>query len=200
MRGVSLAAILIASLLASCRTGRPTGTRVAPLVATSADDALQQLRARRATFGGMKSLMRIRATTQEKTQSFRAQLIVHDARTMDLIAYTPVGTTAMTMHVDGDHVKVRNHIENTEWEGGASELPAPFKFLASSTTPVDIALLVLGYPPPDAAVEATAAGLSSATVGDATFVFTPPAFPAKSVVVTLGTDRVEIEHIEVVSE
>ena len=65
---------------------------------------MQQLRARRASFGGMRSLMRIRATVKGKTQSFRAQLAVHDAQRMELIAYTPVGTTAMTMKADGNRI------------------------------------------------------------------------------------------------
>ena len=46
----------------------------------------------------------------------------------------------------------------------------------------------------------TAAGLRSATAGDVTVTYEPPSFPAKSVVVARGGDRVEIEHLEVVSE
>jgi hypothetical protein len=42
----------------------------------------------------MRSLMRVRATTNGKTQSFRAALRC-DERRMELIAYTPVGTTAL---------------------------------------------------------------------------------------------------------
>jgi Protein of unknown function (DUF3261) len=197
---MKLRAVLAAALLftAACRTTRPSGAPVAPLVAVSAEDATQQLAARRAAFAGMKSLMRVRATTGGKTQSFRAQLAVHDLRRMDLIAYTPVGTTALTMNVDGDRVKVKNHVENTQWEGGAHQLPEPFKFLAASYTPNDVALLILGFPLPGVNGEMTAAGVQSVRVGDATFEFATPSFPAKQVVVTRGADRIEIEHLEVV--
>lgn len=198
---------LILLLLISCRTGRPTGTPVAPLVATSTEDAIAQLQARRAAFHGMKSLMRVRATSQGKTQSFRAQLVIHDERRMDLVAYTPVGTTAMTMHIDGDAVKIRNHIEKSDWEGGARDLPAPWRFLSASFGPADIGMLILGFPLPGGdrpsygiASETTATGLKTVQIGIARFDFTPPAFPAKSVLVTAGTDRVEIEHLEVVAE
>jgi hypothetical protein len=196
-----MAALLTALLFAiSCRTGRPSGAPIAALVATSADDALRQLEARRAAFGGMKSLMRIRATTGGKTQSFRAQLAVHDARRMDVVVYTPVGTTAMTMHIDGDRVQLHNNVENTDWQGAARDLPEPFRFLGTSYAPADVALLILGFPLPGGDAEATAAGLSSARVGDAVFTFSPPSFPAKNVVITRGDDRVEIEHLEVVRE
>ena len=70
-------------------------------------EAMAQLRARRANFAGLRSLMRVRATTNGKTQSFRAQLAVQDGRRMELIAYTPVGTTALTL-------KARRGIEAAE--------------------------------------------------------------------------------------
>src|SRR5688572_18174902 len=98
------ALVLLFAVIVSCRTGRPDGVAVTPLNATSAEEASAQLRERRANFRGMRSLMRVRATTNGKTQSFRAQLAVHDARRMELTAYTPVGTTAMTMKADGDRI------------------------------------------------------------------------------------------------
>jgi len=198
---------LLVLLIAACSTGRPTGAPVAPLTATTADEASQQLQARRAGFRGMKSLMKIRSTSQGKTQSFRAQVAVHDTRRMDVIVYSPVGTTVMTMHIEGDLVKVKNLVENKEWEGGARDLPEPFRFLAASYGPADIGMLIFGIPLPGGdrpnygiQSEITPAGLRSAQIGMVTFVFSPPAFPAKSVVVTAGNDRVEIEHLEVVSE
>ena len=192
---------------AACRTARPTGTPVAPLVATSTEDAMAQLQARRAAFHGMKSLMRVRATSQGKTQSFRAQLVIHDQRRMEVVAYTPVGTTAMTMTIEGDAVKIRNHIEKSDWEGGARDLPAPWRFLSASFSPADIGMLILGFPLPGGDRPGygimslgTPAGLQAVQIGIARFDFTPPAFPAKSVLVTAGNDRVEIEHLEVVAE
>jgi len=184
-------ALLVLIAIIACRTGRPSGAPVAPLTATSPEDALQQLRERRANFHGMKSLMRVRATRNGQTQSFRAQLTVHDARRMELIAYTPVGTAALTMKANGDQI--------------TSVPPVPldsFAFLrAAGLFPAEVGMLLLGLPPRDGLqLEAAPAGLVSASAEGITVTFDPPSFPAKRVVVTRGNDRVEIEHLEVVSE
>jgi hypothetical protein len=194
-----LAAAILAAAFTSCRTVRPSGSPVAPLTATSAEEAMSQLRARRAAFDGVRSLMRVRATTGERTQSFRAQLVVHDARRMELIAYTPVGTTALTMHADGDEVSVQNHLEQSEWKGSGSELARSLGFLGAGLTPAEMAMLIVGIPPrDDLQYEATSAGLTRASIADLVVTFEPAAFPARNVVVVRGNDRVEVEHLEVV--
>ena len=178
-------------LVVACRTGRPSGSPVAPLSAASIADATAQLRAQRQNFRGMRSLMRVRASANGKTQSFRAQLAVHDAQRMELIAYTPVGTTAMTMKADGDRITTDPEVP-----------PASFDFLrATGMTPAETAMLLLGLPPrDDVRVDMTATGIASASAGAIEVSFDPPSFPAKNVVVTRGADRVEIEHVEVVRE
>jgi len=150
---------------------------------------MQQLRARRASFDGARSLMRVRATTNGKTQSFRAQLAVHDAQRMELVAYTPVGTTALTLKADGERITSDPEVA-----------PEAFAFLrASGVTPAEIAMLILGLPPRDGLqYEVEPGGLTRASFGDVVVAFTPPAFPAQNVIVTRGNDRVEIEHLEVV--
>lgn len=159
---------------------------------------MSQLRERRAAFRGAKSLMRVRATTNGKTQSFRAQLSVQDADSMELIAYTPVGTTAAIIRVDDGRVSVDNKIEGTQTQGTMAQI---FGFLGTALPPGEMAMLLLGLPPREGiAYEVTPAGLSGATIGNITATFTPPAFPAKQVVVSRGADRIEIEHLEVVSE
>jgi hypothetical protein len=189
MKFARLAAI--AFVLISCRSTRPVGAPVAPLTAVSADDAVTQLRARRASFNGMRSLMRIRATVKGKTQSFRAQLAVHDAQRMELIAYTPVGTTAMTMKADGNRITT-----------DPPAAPESFAFLRDAgLTPAETAMLLLGLPPrDDLTLEYAATGLVSARVGAMTVQFEPPSFPASRVVITSGEDRIEITHDEVVRE
>ena len=184
-----LAAAIFAAAFVSCRSTRPQGAPVPSLVATSAEDAAGQLRALREGFTGMRSLMRIRATTNGNTQSFRAQLAVHDAKRMELIAYTPVGTTALTLRADGDVVTTDPAVP-----------PESFAFLRNAgLTPAETAMLLLGLPPrDDLQMEVTAGGLASATAGGVSVTFDPPAFPARRVVVTRGEDRVEIEHLEVV--
>ncbi|MFP5245862.1 MAG: hypothetical protein ACLGH0_04135 [Thermoanaerobaculia bacterium] len=188
MRRIAGLALLVA-VFVSCRSTRPAGVAVVPLTSTSAEEAMQQLRERRASFGGMRSLMRVRATTNGKTQSFRGQLAVHDARRMELIAYTPVGTTALTLKANGDQVTSDPAVP-----------PESFAFLrAAGLTPAEVGMLILGLPPrDDLQYEFDAGGLRRARVADLELAFEPAAFPAKSVVVTRGADRVEIEHLEVV--
>jgi hypothetical protein len=184
-RGAILGIALIA--VVSCRTGRPDGTPVAPL----AGDPATELARIRESFDGMRSLMRVRAQVNGKTQSFRAQLIVHDAQRMELIAYTPVGTTAMKMKAVGDRITTDPAVA-----------PESFAFLREAgVTPAPMGMLLLGIPPvAGERYEYGAGGLQAAFPGDLSVVFQPPAFPAKRVVITRGADRIEIEHEEVVRE
>jgi hypothetical protein len=193
------AAVIAAVLLFSCRTDSPDGVAIAPLTAPTADAAMQQLRERRTNFGGLRSLMRVRATTNGKTQSFRAQLAVHDARRMELTAYTPVGTTALTLKADGENVSVQNRIEGSDWQGSAQDLARSFGLFGAGLTPAEMGMLIAGLPPrDDLQYDVDPAGLRRASFADVVVAFDPPAFPAKHVVVTRGADRVEIEHLEVV--
>ncbi|MGZ5443900.1 MAG: DUF3261 domain-containing protein [Thermoanaerobaculia bacterium] len=175
----------------ACRTARPAGEPIAPLTAATPEEAIAQLRERRAEFRGMRSLMRVRATTNGKTQSFRAQLAVQDERRMELIAYTPVGTTALKMTADGDRITTDPEVA-----------PASFDFMrGAGLTPAETAMLLLGLPPrEDVQVEVAPQGLASASAAGIRVVYDPPAFPARGVVVTRGADRIEIVHEEVVRE
>ncbi len=181
--------VVLAAVLAGCRTGRPSGAPIAPLTSASAEEAAQQLRERRASFSGARSLMRVRATTNGKTQSFRAQLYVQDAQRMELIAYTPVGTTALTLKANGNAVTSNPEVA-----------PESCHFLrAAGLTPAETAMLLLGLPPrDDVQVEYAPGGIASANVGELTVTFGPPSFPAQRVIVARGSDRVELEHLEVV--
>lgn len=185
------AVFVLATLFASCRTARPVGAPVAPLTSASIAEAQQQLAQQRANFRGMRSLMRVRATVKGKTQSFRAQLHAIDAQRMELIAYTPVGTTAMTMKADGNRITTDPAVA-----------PDAFNFLRDAgLTPAETAMLLLGIPPrDDVQVEVAATGLVSASAGGMTARFDPPSFPASHVVITSGEDRIEITHDEVVRE
>ncbi|MEA2463072.1 MAG: hypothetical protein QOJ98_819 [Acidobacteriota bacterium] len=181
--------VLLSVALASCRTARPTGAPLSPLTAASIEEAAMQLREQRATFTNVRSLMRVRATTNGKTQSFRAQLAVHDAQRMELVAYTPVGTTALTLKANGNQVTTDPEVA-----------PESFAFLrAAGLTPAETAMLLLGMPPrDDVPVTLAPTGIASASAGELTVTFDPPSFPAKRVIITRGADRVEIEHLEVV--
>src|SRR5688500_17690502 len=80
--------VAVLVLTAGCRTTRPSGTPFAPLSARTAEEARAQLVDRAANFSGARSVMRVKAVTPERTQSFRAQLIIHDRERMELIVYT----------------------------------------------------------------------------------------------------------------
>ena len=183
----SLALVVLFALFA-CRTGRPAGGEVPPLNATSVEDARQQLRERRANFRGMSSLMRVRATRNRQTQSFRAHLTVHDARRMEMTVFTPLGTAALVMKADGDVITSTPPVP-----------PSSFDFLRTSgLTPAEVGMLLLGLPPRDGLdIDYAPTGIAGARSEDISVTFDPAAFPEKRVVVTRGSDRVEIEHIEV---
>jgi hypothetical protein len=196
----SLLATLSLLLLAACRTSS-SGTAFAPLTLGTTDSARVQLQSRRETFRGARSLMRVRATKDGRTQSFKAQLVVHDGRRMELVAYTPIGTTALKLTANGERVTVDNRMDDEQWQGDAAQLARSLGFIADSLTPAETSMLILGIPPrDDLDYQFAPGGLASAKVGDVAVRFEPPSFPAQNVTIERGADRVIIEHIEVVSQ
>jgi hypothetical protein len=144
--------------------------------------------------------MRVRVTAAGNTQSFRAQLAVPDRRSMELIAYTPVGTTAATIRAEGDQVRFENHVENESWSGTAEDLARSLSIYSTAIAPAEMAMLLLGFPAVESATYVPAAtGLASAAAADVSVTFDPPVFPPKRVVVRRGADVVEIEHLDIVA-
>jgi hypothetical protein len=192
----SVAVLGFAALLAGCRTISPAGeeTPVAPLTATSADDAARQLAARRAQLTSERILLHIRATKGEHVQSFRAQLQVDGQGRMLLTAYTPLGTTAVRLHASGDEVTFINDLEDTWWHGSSAEFASTFGFFGA-TPPSAMALLMAGLPAEEKTItyDYAASGIARATVGDVVVTFTPPAYPAKNVLIVRGALKLEIE-------
>jgi hypothetical protein len=187
-------------IFTACRTAHVTGPAIAPLPSATTEPPIEALHARAAAFPGARSVMRVRVMTAGHTRSFRAQLIVENREHMELIAYTPVGTTAATIKAQGDQVTVTDALTGSMTGGSASDLLQQYGFFTGGLTPAEMGMLLLGYPPRrDLRYEATAAGLSRASVGDVVVTFNPPALPAHNVAVEHGQDRVEIEHLEVVA-
>ena len=194
----AFAAVLV--LTAGCRTTRPAGTPFAPLTARTVEEARAQLAERAANFAGARSVMRVRAITPERTQSFRAQLIIHDRERMDLVVYTPIGTTAATIRANGDEIQFDSRVDASSWKGSAEEVARSFGFYGADLDPAETAMLLIGLPPrPDLDYEMTSAGIAGLTMGDISVRFDTPAFPARRAVVTRGPNRLEIEHVEVVA-
>jgi len=185
-------------LIAACATRPPSGEPLAPVSASSADEALRILEARAAELKGARSLMRMRATSGERVQSFKAQLQI-DPRAMLLTAYTPVGTTAMRVYADDSGVVFTNDLEHTGWRGSAEEFARNFSFFGN-LNPRDAAKLLLGLPASRALTyEATPAGLARASAGDVTIAYAPPSFPPSRVTVTRGAQTLEIESLGTVA-
>jgi len=123
-------------------------------------------------------MLRVRATSGERSQSFRA-LLEYSPGAMLLTAYTPFGTTAIRLYASGNRVLFLNDLENTTWSGTPAEFAASFGFF--DATPVTMAELILGR-------RTSAPGVN--------ITYDPPAFPPKHVVVTRGSQRLDIEHLE----
>jgi hypothetical protein len=187
------AVVLLIALLAACRTARPAGeeTPVAPLTSTSPADAARQLTARRAQLTGERSLLRIRATNGDRSQSFRAQLQI-----MLLTAYTPLGTTAIRLYADASEVTFINDLEGTWWHGTAADFASSFGFFGR-TSPYSMALLIDGLPVDGSITyDYAAAGLARANVGDVAVTYDPPSYPPKNVTIVRGSQKLEIETLE----
>jgi hypothetical protein len=192
------AVVLLIALLAACRTARPAGdeTPIAPLTSTSPADAARQLTARRALLTGERSLLRIRATNGDRSQSFRAQLQIDNSNRMLLTAYTPLGTTAIRLYADASEVTFINDLEGTWWHGTAADFANSFGFFGT-TSPYSMALLIAGLPAEGTITyDYAAAGLSRATVGDVAITYDPPSYPPKHVTIARGSQKLEIETLE----
>ncbi len=155
---------------------------------------------RAASFTGARSMMKVRATRGDEVQSFRAQLVVNLPETMELIAYTPVGTTALTIRAEGDRISYTNHLEGTTVKTTAEDLARSLGFYTAELKPYEMAMLLLGLPPRrELSYEASTSGLAKAVVADVTISFDPPQFPPRKVTVTRGADTLEIEHLETIA-
>lgn len=196
-RALAVALLLLPVL--GCRSLRPAAdeTPVPVIAPAGADMVRAELAARLATFAGERSLLRVRATAGERTQSFRAQLQVDRDRRMLLTAYTPLGTTALRLYAEGGVVTFLNDIESTWWRGSASELARTFPFFAS-LDPSTMALILLGLAPSQSSVtyEIGVGGLRAARAGGATVGFDPDVYPPKRVTVRTAAGQLEIDHLE----
>ncbi len=186
--------VLIALFLlaAACSTRPPAGEPLAPVTASSSAEAMRILEARAAELKGM------RATSGERTQSFKAQLQI-DPRAMLLTAYTPLNTTAMRVYADDGGVVFTNDLERTAWRGSAAEFARNFGFFGD-LAPRDVARLLIGLPGSRAAAyEATPTGLARASAGDVTITYAPPSFPPSRITVVRGAQTLEIESLGTVA-
>jgi hypothetical protein len=193
---MTVVAFLAIAVAVSCRSSRPAGAPFAPLTSTTSEAASAELAQRRSDFRGARALLRVRATNGGETQSFRAALIVPDAQHVEMTAYTPVGTVAASLKADGDRVTFREAGKEPR-ELSARQLAGSFGVFGSTLTPAQLAMLIIGLPPEGTTIASTSpAGLEHVTIDDLDVVFDPPVYPPKHVTVTRGSDRAEIELLE----
>jgi len=134
--------VLLLLLVFACRSTAPSANET-PLTPGQALESAHSIRA----------MMRVRVSNAQRTDSFRAQLIVEPSmHRVELTAYTPVGTSAMTIFADHDHVVFLNHIDRVAWEGDAKSLD-----IFGGATPSAWALATLGYSSGNVAVAYDAA-------------------------------------------
>ena len=192
---------LFAALLASCRTARlPDEAPVPPLTAASPQDALAMLRNRMANLVDIHALLRVRVTTPERTDSFKAAVTVSNRQQMELTVYTPLNTTAATITSDGDKVTIRDVLHGSTVTATSADLARTYGIFLPNVPPSDMALLLLGFPSvADASYEAASTGLQRATVGDTTIDYAPPVQPVQKVTVSRPGQNVEISVLEAVA-
>jgi hypothetical protein len=197
------AAAIAASLaaLSACRTTAPAGREqpLQPLTVSSREAVIPELRRQMSSLHALRSLMRVHVTSGGRRQSFRAQMLVEpQTQRMELTAYTPLGTEAMTIAADGDRVLFLDHVHRTAWQGSSAELAGSIGFFDPETLPAAWALDLFGFPARGEFV-AGDAGLASGTVGDVRIGFDPPVFPPHQVTVTRVGETLEVTHLELAS-
>jgi len=184
------AAVIIVLLLAACRTTRPPNAEpLAPLTAIAPSQAEEQLALRRSQFRGERSLIRVRLPHF----SARGQLQVDAAARMLMTVYTPLGTTAARLYVDGEDVIFLDDFRSTAWRGKPSDLAGALGVFGNTR----LALLLIGLPPAGLdSITYGVTGMQSVTLPEVTVTYDPPVYPPKKVVIVRSEQRVEIEHLE----
>lgn len=153
-----------------------------------------------ARVGALRSMMRVRATVDGKTQTFSARLAVDKPQRMEMTIFTPIGTTAANIWADGNEVSFVNNVEGTSWQGSAEDLAKSLAFYSADLLPMEMAMLIMGFPSQRVMdYEFTPTGLKRASTGDVVVTFEPPVFPPVNVAIKRGSDVVEIRHLEMLA-
>jgi hypothetical protein len=201
------AAVVLLCAFAACRTARPPNApAIAPLTASSPAEAAQELAARRAEFRGERSLMRVRWSTGfsrapaeagAPSISARGQLQIDAAGRMLMTVYTPIGTSAVRLYVDGEDVIFLNDFELSAWRGKASDLVGALGVFRSTRLP----LLLIGLPPADLdAITYAPKGMQDVHLADTVVTYDPAVYPPKRVMIDRGQQHIEIEHLQSYSD
>ena len=198
---VTLALLLAGVLAAGCRTARlPDEAPVPPLSSSSPENALAMLRERMTKLEDIHALLRLRVSTPERTDSFKAALTVTNHQHMELVVYTPLNTTAATITSDGPKVTIHDVLHGSTTTVTSQELARQYGIFLPDVLPSDMALLFLGFPSvANATYEAEPTGLRRATVSDTTIDYDPAVQPVQTVRMRRPALAVEMSVLEAVA-
>jgi hypothetical protein len=217
-RLILLAAVL--TTLVSCATGVRYGAL--PPVAT-AEQRWQSLQELGAAIETLSAHSRFRLTSAEGARTFSSRMSIDRAGRFELIAFTPAGTAAATLFVDGRNVIFIDQMQRAYWQGSTAELEglSPFLALFATIEPAQLGRLLFGLPArtgtaPCRYLDGSAAGscisdgvfdyqvtpegLVTARGPDFGIAWQPPVVPPDRLTIVVGSQQFEIAHLDVIEE
>lgn len=204
--------LALLAFAAGCATSRQDVRPIPTLAATTPELAWGELLRIRRAGPRLASYSSIRVESRGAKQTFRATIETDDLGRLRVDAFSPMGTAAFTLHVDGDESTMIDHVHRTWWRGpfstAARSLGLPESLDASG-----LAMLAFGLPASkgEARVDGesyyqdgveyrlAASGIAEAKAAEWTARFDAPAYPSTGVTIVTrdGERSMSIRHLEV---
>lgn len=208
MRCASRVVLLFVLSLTGCASTQSPARLDVP----TAEEAWKKLRSVSASAQVFESYSKLSFSLPAR-QSVNARTAVDREGRFFAELLTPLGTTAATMFADRDGVVFVNHLEQSYWRGSHQELAAVSPAVASLLRiGLESGLLLYGVPSADSAVtrcgdscfeaagfrhEVAPEGLVSVSGSGVSFEYAPPAYPAQRAAVTIGSQAIVVENLDV---
>ncbi|MBI2214649.1 MAG: hypothetical protein HYU52_13470 [Acidobacteria bacterium] len=113
----ALALIVLLAGATRCASWRQEVKPLPALVAASRDSAWDELLRLRRAAPRLASYASIRVETGKSKQSFKATIATDERGRLRVDAFSPMGTAAFTLYVDGDEATMVDHVNRTWWKG-----------------------------------------------------------------------------------
>ncbi len=204
--------LALVALVAACATARQDVRPIAPLAASDARSAWNELLRIRRSSPRLASYASIRVEARGKKQSFRATIEADGEGRLRVDAFTPMGTAAFTLHVDGGESTMIDHVNRTWWRGPFATASRSLG-LPDSLDARGLAMLAFGLPASaaEAAIDGErvaqngieyvveTSGIAEAGTGEWVARFDEPAYPATGVTIVTGDGErsMSVRHLEV---
>ncbi len=210
--GVSVLLLSLLGFATQCATGRQELRPLAPLSAASPDAAWDELLRIRRAEPRLASYSSIRVESGGSKQSFRATIATDEKGRLRVDAFTPMGTAAFTLYVDGSESTMIDHMNRTWWRGPFSTAARSLG-LPASLDARGLAMIAFGLPA--SALDAgdrgeritqdgvrylvERSGIAEARADEWTAQFDASSFPAAAVTIVSadGARSVSVRHIDV---